>query len=610
MTRRKPHNHPEARPLPDAGAPEVPVPSLIPERALDNEGEPTARLSLLRQLDLCFPDRREPLWLYEPAAGRFRLCRLGLALLSLCASNEEESIKLETHCLQADKTRCLSFLKQMRATHLPTVETVLRFPGAGGKVVSFTFTGTRVTLDGQPVLYTGILTTEEDSRREMALKRFAFSDPLTTLPARNLFLYRVNVWLADWDPNDIGWMGTLSLDRYRHIRHLYGENRVNYLIQIIADRLSSYSPTLEVARSGGDEFLLAWHGPADGVDTHKLAQGVMELFREPCDMGEAMLAVSVSLGYTVFEAGATAEQAHLASENALQEAISAGGACLRIHTEADAARALRRLTLEEALHRDWEGPAFHLVYQPIYDVESGRYIGVEALSRWRNELHGTVSPAEFIPIAEESGLIVQLGYRILRTACMAGVALNAGGRRMTISVNASALQLSQPDFADRVMEILSWSGLPPERLQIEVTESLMLQDEERTSGVLGLLQAHGVRIALDDFGTGYSSLSYLKRLPLNVLKIDRAFVANLVENRMEKAIARSIISLSNILGLDVVAEGVETKEQLQALRGIGCSWIQGYFTGRPQPLEQLLELVSLGTPVDVDGLRQQTVQGA
>ena len=421
----------------------------------------------------------------------------------------------------------------------------------------------------------------------------AFSDPLTALPARNLFLYRVNVWLSDWDPGQLGWMGTLHLNRSRRIRHLYGENRLDLLIQGMAVRLSTFQPELEVSRSSGNEFLLAWHGPAGGFRADALAQAILDLFREPCDMGTTMVAVSVSLGYTVFEGGMQAEQALLACESALQEALLNTGSCMRAYTEEEVSRVLRRITLEEALHREWDSPEFYLMYQPIYDLESGRYIGVEALARWTSRDHGSISPGEFIPLAEESGLIVPLGYRILRTACMAGVALNAGGRKMTVSVNASALQLEQPDFADSVLEILSWSGLPAERLQIEVTESLLLADEQRSSGVLNQLQAQGVRIALDDFGTGYSSLSYLKRLPLNVLKIDRSFVVNLVENRMEKAIARSLISLSNILGLDVVAEGVETKEQLHTLRGIGCNWIQGYYTGRPQPLEQLMAQMSL-----------------
>ena len=547
----------------------------------------------LRMLDVAFPDRKEPVWLYLPDEDRFLLGRRGMAMLGLVPDADAGRVHLGTVCLQADRTKYMLFLDEMRDRRSESVDTILRFPVQEGRLSQIRFTGSRILREGQPSLYTGVLAVEEDARKDLDLRRMAFSDPLTALPARNLFLYRVNVWLSDWEPGQLGWMGTLHLNRSRRIRHLYGENRLDLLIQGMAVRLSTFQPELEVSRSSGNEFLLAWHGPAADFHAETLAQAILDLFREPCDMGTTMVAVSVSLGYTVFEGGMQAEQALLACESALQEALLNTGSCMRAYTEEEVSLALRRITLEEALHREWDSPAFFLMYQPIYDMESGRYIGVEALARWASQEHGSISPGEFIPLAEESGLIVPLGYRILRTACMAGVALNAGGRKMTVSVNASALQLEQPDFADRVLEILSWSGLPAERLQIEVTESLLLADEQRSSGVLNQLQAQGVRIALDDFGTGYSSLSYLKRLPLNVLKIDRSFVVNLVENRMEKAIARSIISLSNILGLDVVAEGVETKEQLQTLRGIGCNWIQGYYTGRPQPLEQLMAQMSL-----------------
>ena len=567
----------------------------IHDRYPPTEGN-TSAVDWLFLLDAAFPNRREPVWLYLPSEDHFLLCCRGWELLGLACEAVGVPVDLGTHCLQADRTRYALFLEEMASTQANTVDAVFRFPVLEGRLSPVRFIGSRIQCDGYPLLYTGVLTVEEDSRRELDLRRLAFSDPLTSLPARNLFLYRVNVWLSDWESGHLGWMGTLHLNRYRRIRHLYGDNRLDHLIQVMASRLSAFKPELEISRSSGNEFLLAWHGPAAGFNADVMAQAVMDLFREPCDMGTTMMAVSVSLGYTVFEAGTQAEQAMLACESALQEALLQSGSCMRAYTEQEVSSVLRRITLEEALHREWDGQAIHLVYQPIYDLESGRYIGVEALARWTSQEQGIISPGEFIPLAEESGLIVPLGYRILRTACMAGVALNAGGRKMTVSVNASALQLGQPDFSDRVLEILAWSGLPAERLQIEVTESLLLQDEQRSSGVLNRLQKQGVRIALDDFGTGYSSLSYLKRLPLNVLKIDRSFVMNLVDNRMEKAIARSIISLSNILGLDVVAEGVETKEQLQTLRGIGCSWIQGYYTGRPQPLEQLMAQLSLDNP--------------
>jgi predicted signal transduction protein with EAL and GGDEF domain len=543
---------------------------------------------LLQRVAALFPDRREPVWLYVPKTDAFFLSDHGAALLGIPQDSALDAVDLGALCLQADRTRYTSLLEEMRTGDAPAVDALIRFPVRSGRLSQFRLTGTRVGVISPTVLYTGILMEEEGSRRELEARRQALSDPLTSLPARNLFLYRVSVWIADWDNVHVGWMGTLHINRYRRMRYLYGESRLDHLVQVVAGRLAAFRPELEISRATGEEFLLAWHGPSAGFSAEALGRAVMDLFREPCDMGNAMMTVSVSLGYTVFGAGAQADQVLLASESALQEALLAGGDCMRAYSDQDVANVLRRISLEEALHQEWNTDTVHQVYQPIFDLEANRIIGVEALARWNSAAKGTVSPGEFIPIAEESGLIVPLGYRILRDACMAGVVLNAGGRKMTVSVNASARQLAQPEFADRVMETLEWSGLPPERLQIEVTESLLLQDEQRTSGVLADLQRKGIRVALDDFGTGYSSLSYLKRLPLNVLKIDRSFVVNLVENRMEKAIARSIISLSNILGLDVVAEGVETKEQLQALRAIGCSWIQGYYTGRPQTLDQLL----------------------
>jgi len=257
------------------------------------------------------------------------------------------------------------------------------------------------------------------------------------------------------------------------------------------------------------------------------------------------------------------------------------------------ARSFERLAMETSMRRALERDQFRLHYQPQFDVQSGKMIGVEALIRWHHPDLGVVPPAQFIPLAEETGLILPIGEWVLRSATADIRNLHlAGLPRLRVAVNLSARQFRQPGFADRTRAILQESGLSPHYLELELTESILMSHSEENIAVLRQLKEMGIRIAIDDFGTGYSSLSYLKRLPIDTLKIDRSFVGDIPINRDDTAIVNAIISMAQSLSLKVIAEGVETADQIAMLRERRCDEVQGFYFSRPVPLEEVVRMLT------------------
>jgi EAL domain-containing protein (putative c-di-GMP-specific phosphodiesterase class I) len=253
---------------------------------------------------------------------------------------------------------------------------------------------------------------------------------------------------------------------------------------------------------------------------------------------------------------------------------------------------MRRLNLESNLRLALEREEFFLVYQPQLDLASGRILSVEALLRWRHPEQGLVSPMEFIPVAEDNGLIVPIGDWVLRTACQDACRWRAAGMPLRVAVNLSAMQFRQPGLVRRIQEILTQSGLPAEALELEVTEGALMEDSAATLATLQAMRQVGMRLSLDDFGTGYSSLSYLRRLPLNNLKVDQSFVRGLPADREGLAIVRAIVSLAKNLGFTVTAEGIETPEQASILHGLACDTLQGYYISKPVPAEAIAALLA------------------
>jgi EAL domain-containing protein (putative c-di-GMP-specific phosphodiesterase class I) len=368
------------------------------------------------------------------------------------------------------------------------------------------------------------------------------------------------------------------------------------LLVTVGQRLQScVAETDTVARFGGDEFVVVLAETSGMSETVDVAERILAAVSTPFRVQGRELTVSVSLGIALSSAGEVdRNELLLRADTAMYRAKDVGKSSYHLFTPAMQGEALLRLDMEADLRRAIERGEFMLHYQPKMSLSTGDIVGVEALIRWHHPVHGTVSPAQFIPMAEHSGLILPIGRWVLHQACAQAarwLALYTGHEPFTMNVNLSSRQFAQADLVADVAVTLNASGLPAEHLTIEITESDVMRDA--TSAILRLhdLKALGVRIAVDDFGTGYSSLAYLKLFPVDVLKIDQTFVRGLGIESADTAIVEATIGLAHALGMRVVAEGVETAEQAELLRARGCERAQGYFFHRPLPAEDITTLL-------------------
>ncbi|WP_324778725.1 putative bifunctional diguanylate cyclase/phosphodiesterase [Thiobacillus sedimenti] len=413
----------------------------------------------------------------------------------------------------------------------------------------------------------------------------AHHDALTELPNRLLFGDRLQHLIARAVRNgDAVALLFIDLDHFKNINDSLGHHVGDQLLVEAAQRLRSLvrrSDTL--ARLGGDEFVVLMEDQASHAAAVSLADKIVTAFKQPFQVGGIDLHVRCSIGITLYpEDGADAITLLKNADTAMYRAKDAGrDGHVRYNAELSAA-ARSRIELDRALRAAVQDGGFALHYQPIVDIAHGRVIACEALIRWPGGPAGARTPDVFIPLAEENRLIVPLGEWILREALASMRTWRSNGLKLDyISVNISAVQLAQPDFADRVIALLQESGLPGQRLQIELTENVLLRDIELCGWVLSQLREHGIRVAIDDFGTGYSSLSYLKQLPIDNLKIDRSFVRDIPTDANDCAIATAIIALASSLGLDAIAEGIETSVQQTYLAQIGCTKVQGFLHSEP-----------------------------
>lgn len=432
----------------------------------------------------------------------------------------------------------------------------------------------------------------ERKRVEARLLHTAFHDDLTKLRNRAFFMDRLTLALnqARRDPASRCAVLFLDLDRFKLVNDSLGHRAGDLLLMEIAERLRSCtSPQDTIARVGGDEFALLVEGFAEVTDLVRLARQIIEAMRRPMWIGDQEIFSSCSVGV------ALAGPQHVEPEELLRDADIAMYQAKRHDTGnyaifADSMHdvAVRALELQNDLQRAILRGEFLLHYQPICCAGTSAITGFEALVRWNHPQRGLVQPGDFIEAAEETGLIRDIGRWVLRDAavqmgvwrdCFPGISLR-------LSVNASAVELKDPGFVADLRSILASTGLDPCALQIEVTEGVFIESPEIIDGIIGSIRELGVRIALDDFGTGYSSLSYLDRYPLDTLKIDRSFVACMLMRPRTRAIVNAMVQLGLALDLEIVAEGVEDASQLQALVAAGCGSVQGYFLGRPLPVEQ------------------------
>jgi len=420
----------------------------------------------------------------------------------------------------------------------------------------------------------------ERRRLERQLRRSARRDPLTGLPNRASFEDRLSALLAEAEPRAAVLL--LDLDEFETVNDSLGRMGGDHVLVTVADRLRAAAGDAAVARLGSDEFVVLLEGVAAAEHAERRARELAAAVSLPINIDGAEVPVTVTAGLALAQPGLAAEDLLRCADTALHIAQSRGAGELQAYSPAMHTVARRRLELRAALARAVRSQTLDLAYQPIVDLASGEATGVEALVRWT--LDGeAVPPSEFIPLAEASGLITELGAWVLERACA-----DVAPLPLRVSVNVSAVQLRSTGFTAQVAGVLARTGLAPERLTLELTESVVVDDVAAVSEVFTALRTLGVRIAVDDFGTGFSSLASLAGLPVDALKLDRSFILAMAER---EALVAGVISLADRLGLPIVAEGIETPEQLAALRRLGCGYGQGFHLGRPAPLAAVASLV-------------------
>lgn len=440
---------------------------------------------------------------------------------------------------------------------------------------------------------------------EEEIRRLAFYDPLTNLPNRRLLMDRVRQAMINSARHGRhGALMFLDLDHFKLLNDTLGHDVGDELLQQVATRLRMcIRESDSVARLGGDEFVVLLEdlspNPNDAASHAELvAHKILDLLAQPYRMRGHLHNSTPSIGIVVFfEDHETIDELLKKADVAMYQAKSAGRNTARFFDPVMQAAAATHAAMAQEIKVGIERNEFVLHYQVQIDAR-GHCTGAEALVRWNHRVRGLVSPAHFISLAEETGMILPLGYWVLDSACqqLAAWSRNHATAHWTLAVNVSAAQLAQPGFVESVKKALLHSQAPATQLKLELTESMLANDVEGIITKMMDIKALGVNFSLDDFGTGYSSLSYLKRLPLSQLKIDKSFVRDVLTDPSDAVIARTVVALGHSLGLTVIAEGVETPEQRDALAAMQCDAFQGYFFGRPVPPEALMAGVAIQLP--------------
>ena len=441
--------------------------------------------------------------------------------------------------------------------------------------------------------YRGIGSDISDKKAvEQQIEYMAYHDPLTGLPNRRLVQDRF--FQATAQANRSGTkvaLAFLDLDSFKRINDTLGHDVGDALLKDIGKRLQAcIRDTDTLSRQGGDEFLLVLTGLEQVDDSAQVLIKIMDLLQEPIRVADNELSTSASMGVAIYpDDGSNFETLMKKADIAMYRAKDAGRNTYRFYDQAMNVDAVEHLVIRNGLKRALDRGEFLLHFQPQLDLRSGRVTGAEALIRWNHPELGMVSPARFIPVAEESGLIVPIGKWVLQEACLQAMKWHqAGFHDLTVAVNLSAIQFKRGDLEQSVLFALEKSGMDPRHLELELTESILIQNVESVLASVKRLKATGIKISIDDFGTGYSSLSYLKRFDIDKLKIDQSFVRDLTSDPDDAGIVRAIIQMAQNLKLQTIAEGVETQEILDELRGYGCDEAQGYHFARPMPGDALL----------------------
>jgi diguanylate cyclase (GGDEF)-like protein/PAS domain S-box-containing protein len=474
-----------------------------------------------------------------------------------------------------------------------------RFKRKNGEVFSALLSASTIEIDGVPCIVCIMRDISDAQEAATKIRNLAFFDPLTHLPNRRLLVERLRRSQAAGARN--GHKRALlfvDLDNFKTLNDTLGHQTGDLLLQDVARRMTSCVRESDtVARLGGDEFVvlledLSATGEEAATQARVVADDILMRIRQPYLLDGHECRSAASIGITIFgEPGESVDALLQKADIAMYQAKAAGRNTMHFFAPVLQAAVNARAEMETDLRRAIAANQFVLYYQP--QMDHGRVVGAEALIRWNHPVRGQLQPNDFIPLAEETGLILPLGDWVLQTACAQIAAW--GGRKETahimVAVNVSSRQFRQPEFVQQVLDALDRTGAKPENLELELTESMLVENIEDVIAKMNELRSHGLRFALDDFGTGYSSLSYLKRLPLDQLKIDRSFVRDILTDPSSAAIARAIISMGQAMGLPVIAEGVETEEQRGFLAGLGCYSLQGFLFSLPLPIDEFQQFL-------------------
>lgn len=437
---------------------------------------------------------------------------------------------------------------------------------------------------GYPSIHCFLKDITDQKALEAKIRHQAFHDHLTGLPNRMLLQDRVQLAIRRMKRSRKAIaLLFIDLDNFKYVNDSMGHDVGDQLLKLVAGRIrSSLRPDDSLARLGGDEFTVLMENLYEAEEVVETANRIVEALREPIRLGHRELFVTMSIGVVInYETEVTADELFRDADTALNQAKESGKNRVALFHPGMNHRVVERLEMESALRKAVEQSRFSVLYQPIIDVRTGSVAGAEALIRWRDPVRGTVPPAKFIPIAEETGLIEPIGRLVMLEACKQGRRWLDAHPSFCMSVNVSMKQFQRPDFASFVSSVLAETGLPPEHLKLEITESVLLEDGETIIERLNELKSLGVKLALDDFGTGYSSLSYLRWLPVDTVKIDRSFMSVLGIEEQPTAIVKAIVMLCNALDLTITGEGIETAEQLSEIQKLGCQYAQGYHFSAP-----------------------------